>query len=156
MRFVPAVLLVSMTVATVSASTSRSVDVPTRARGAAKVVIAKVTDVEARFDTNQFGDRLIISQASLSVEETLKGTAEPVLSMDLEGGTIGDLTLQVSDMPTLRKGERAVFFMDSTASGSHRPHGRGLGVLKLDASNRVQGSSVSLAEIKAMVRATLR
>ena len=33
------------------------------------------------------------------------------------------------------------------------PHLKGLGILKLDADNRVRGSSLQLNEIKTMVRA---
>jgi hypothetical protein len=139
-----------------SASTDRSSDVATRAKGAAAVVVGVVTDVDPRLDVNQFGDRLIVSQVWVSVEESLKGSSSPLLSVDIEGGTIGDLQLRVSDMPTLRKGERGVFFLDSTASGVYRPHDRGFGVLKLDASGRVQGSGASLAEVKAKVLSTLR
>jgi hypothetical protein len=137
------------------ASGGRPVDVATRARGAGRVVIATVTDVQPRFDVNEHGDRIIVSQAYLAVEESLKGAPAQVLPVDIEGGTIGDLTLSVSDMPALKKGDRAVFFLDATVSsaGAHKPHGRGLGVLRLDRSNHVEGTPVTLQDVKAAIRA---
>jgi len=73
--------------------------------------------------------------------------------LDLEGGTLGGLTLRVSSLPELKPGERAVFFLDSLTTGSHVPHGRGLGILKLDGTNHVQGSSLSLEDIRRSARA---
>jgi hypothetical protein len=111
-------------------------------------------DVQPRFDTNEHGDRIIISRALIYVEDSLKGSNRPILPVDVEGGTIGALTLSVSDMPTLRSGERAVFFLDATASpaGAYRPHRRGLGIMKLDRSNRIVGSSLTLNAVKSEVR----
>ena len=48
-------------------------DVASRARGAGKVVVARILDVRAQFESNRSGDRLIVSHAVLEVLETLKG-----------------------------------------------------------------------------------
>jgi hypothetical protein len=158
MRLGFAVLAACVTVTSLAASGGPPVDVASRARGAARVVVARVADVHARFDVNQWGDRIIVSQAQLEVEDALKGPRTAVLPVDVEGGTVGDLTLKVSDIPTLEPGDRAVFFLDAavTASGAYRPHRRGLGVMKLDSGNRVAGSTVTLDDIKASVRTALR
>ena len=127
-------------------------DVASRARGAGKVVVARILDVRAQFESNQFGDRLIVSHAVLEVLETLKGAPEPVMNVAVEGGTVGDLTLRVSDLPSLEEGERAVFFLDATARGEHVPHGRGQGVaLKLDADDHVEGTQMSLSDVREHV-----
>jgi hypothetical protein len=86
------------------------------------------------------------------VEETLKGVHNQVVTVTLEGGTVGELTLKVSDMPTLRPGDRAVLFLDAAAGGEHVPHRRGLGVLALDQANRVTGTAVTLDQIRETVR----
>jgi hypothetical protein len=156
MRTGLALLAVCAAVATTSASTERPVDVGTRAKGAARVVVAVVEDVIPRYDVNEYGDRLIVSQAWIRVDETLKGTSAALIPVDIEGGTIGDITLAVSDMPVMRKGERAVFFLDADKGGASRPHGRGQGVLKLDAAGRVRGGNMTLSDIRAMVRAASR
>ena len=61
----------------------------------------------------------------------LKGAPAPLLRLSVEGGTVGDLTLKVSDMPAVHSGDRGVFFLEDDGSGMHVPHDRGRGVLKL-------------------------
>jgi hypothetical protein len=136
------------------ASVGQAPDVAANAKRADKVVVAVVEDVQSRFAENEFGDRLIVSEVWLRVEETLKGTSQALMTVDVEGGTVGDLTLKVSDLPALKKGDRGVFLLDSTAAGKNKPHARGAGILKLDASDRVTGSSLRLADVRASVRAS--
>jgi hypothetical protein len=119
-----------------------------RVRGAERVVVASVSDVTGAFATNEFGDQLIVSQVSLVVEESLKGKPTPALVLEVEGGTVGDLTLEVSSLPRMTPGERAVFFVTTNKHGKQVPHLRGLGILKLDSQNRVKGSSLDLETIR--------
>ena len=149
-------LVVCLGAASVSAATGRPLDVDARARTAQKIALATVTEVEAgRFDVNEFGDRLIVTRVWLEVEETLKGPYAPVLALDVEGGSIGDLRLEVSDMPVLKRGDRAVFFLDARRD-AHVPNGRDHGILRLDATERVVGHGVTLADIRARVRGAQR
>jgi hypothetical protein len=127
-------------------------DVPTRAKGAQKIVVATVMSVTPTFETNKWGDRLIVSHADLKVEESLKGNAPEVLSLDVEGGTIGDLTLKVSDMEAIAPGDRGVFFVDETRPGTHVPYHRGNGILKLDKTGHVKGTNVTLDDVKRQVK----
>ena len=124
-----------------------------RTRGANRVVVARVTDSQSAYEVNQFGDQLIVSTVVLAVEETLKGGAADVLLLKLEGGQVGDVTLRVSDLPELKAGDRAVFFLDETPQGRFVPHARGLGILKLDTNNRVPGTGLTLAAIRSQARA---
>jgi hypothetical protein len=124
-----------------------------RGRGAQRVVVGRVAAVNPQWQVNEFGDRLIVSNVHLSVEETLKGDSEPLLSIEVEGGTIGELTLHVSDLATFAPGDRAVFYLKRNGRGVFVPHLRGQGVLKLDLSNRVPGSSLTLAEIRRTMAA---
>lgn len=133
------------------ASEVMPVSIPDRVRGAERVVVAQVVDLTARFETNEFGDQLIVSRVKLTVEESLKGHAEPSVEIDVLGGTVGDLTLEVSSLPKLNPGERAVFFLARDQhTGRLIPHLRGQGILKLDAENKVRGSSLDLDRIKQM------
>ena len=122
-----------------------------RARGAELVVVGRVASVAPAWQVNEFGDRLIVSVMRVVVTETLKGQAPTSLDVEVEGGTIGDVTLHVSDQTSLAAGERAVFYLKRAARGRFVPHLRGLGVLKLDDSNRVSGSSLTLGEIRREV-----
>ena len=125
-------------------------DVPGLARGATRVVVAAVGDVSARWEVNEFGDEVIVSDVTLHVEESFKGAPAKSLGMTMLGGTVGDITLEVSSLPTLKRGERAVFFLEANPKGKLVPHRRGYGILKLDSNNRVQGSKVDLNQIREM------
>jgi len=110
--------------------------------------------VDPAFQTNEFGDELIVSRTHLRVDTVLKGgrqTDDEVVVMELEGGTIGDLTLDVSDLPSLERGERAVVFLGRNSRGALVPHGRGHGILKLESSGRVTGTQLTLAAVRQAV-----
>lgn len=136
-----------------AANQDRAVPLAERARGAERVVVGRVTSVDAVWQVNEFGDRLIVSVVRVAVDQTLKGQPQPALDVEVEGGTIGDLTLRVSDLASFAPGERAVFYLTRSARGRFVPHLRGQGLLKLDRSDRVPGSSLTLAEIRRTVAA---
>lgn len=133
-----------------SARAQDSIPVPLteRARGAERVVVGRVTTVEPVWRTNEFGDRLIVSVVGVAVDETLRGPAQPRVTVEVEGGTIGDLTLHVSDLEPVAAGDRAVFYLARNARGVFVPHLRGQGLLKLDGADRVRGSTITLADIR--------
>jgi hypothetical protein len=141
--------------AVASAQTGAPTDVPTQARGAKRIVVGRVLDVQAQFQTNRFGDRLIISNVLLDVSETLKGTPASQLRLAVEGGTVGDLTLRVSDLPAVHPGDRGVFFLDDDGTGTNVPHDRGRGVLKLTGADRVEDSTLTLDDVRQQVRGAL-
>ena len=153
MRTLSLFLSLGLTAATVWASVDPPVDVGAQAKGANKVVVATVTDVQSAFGENDFGDRLILSRVTFRVDETMKGPHTDTIVVTLEGGTVGDLTLDVSDMPTMEKEQRAVLFLTSSRAGGIIPYRRGAGVLNLDADNRVRGADLTLDEIRAAVKA---
>ena len=126
-------------------------DVAARAQGAERVVTATVSQVVAREVQNEFGDRLIVSRATLVVDEVLKGPAVRTLTLDVEGGTIGDITMRVSDLPVVQAGDRAVFFVTRSATGLNIPHRRGHGILKLDSDDVVEGTSLPLHAIRTQI-----
>lgn len=150
-----AVLGVSLAFVSLSADIAPPNDIPSRAKGAGRIVVARVIDVRAEFASNEFGDQLIVSTAQVEVDETLKGAPARVLDVEYEGGTVGDLTLKVSDLPSLEPGERAVFFLDAGNGVRFRPHDRGRGILKLSERDEVQETSMTLSEVREQVRAGL-
>ena len=88
----------------------------------------------------------------LDVSEILKGEPATMLEVEIEGGTVGDITMKVSDLPSLSAGERAVFFLDSGTRGVQVPHDRGRGIVKLTDGDRVQDSVVTLADLRRQIR----
>jgi hypothetical protein len=149
--WISAPLLVLVAQATAMAQPPEGV--PGLAKAASRVVVATVGDVSARWETNEHGDEVIVSDVTLHVEESLKGAAAKSLGMTILGGTVGDITLEVSSTPTLKRGERAVFFLEANPKGRLVPHRRGQGILKLDSGNRVQGTDVDLSQIRQMAAA---
>jgi hypothetical protein len=125
-----------------------SVPLAERSRGAERVVVGRVTAVNPIWRTNEFGDRLIVSIVNVAVDETLRGPVLPNVDVEVEGGTIGDLTLNVSDLEPVAPGDRAVFYLARNTRGTFVPHLRGQGLLKLDRSDRVRDSGVTLADIR--------
>ena len=153
MRIVSAILVASLAAATTSASIDMPQDLVDQAKGANRVAVATVTDVASAFAVNEFGDQLIVSQVSFRVEETMKGPAQATVDVMVEGGTVGDLTLEVSDLPRMERGKRAVLFLTSAPDGRQVPYRRGAGLLELSADNRVTGTGLTVDDIRAAVRA---
>jgi hypothetical protein len=132
----------------VEADQDAGVSLTDRTRTAERVVVGRVSSVSPVWRQNEFGDRLIVSVVRVAVEETLKGQTERAMDVEVEGGTIGDLTLRVSDLATFTPGERAVFYLKRSPRGAFVPNRRGQGLLKLDRSERVAGTSVTLEQIR--------
>jgi len=139
----------AVTASSLGAQAGQPHTIQERARGAARVVVATVTETSARRERNEFGDDLIITRAQLSVDEAVKGPAGPA-TLALEGGTVDGITMRVSDLPSLQRGERAVFFLSPGRNGEFQPHLRGQGILKLDTNDRVLDSSLTLDEIRRL------
>jgi hypothetical protein len=108
------------------------------------------------WQVNEFGDRLIVSVLRVAVDETLKGLAQPLVDVEVEGGTIGNLTLHVSDLESFAPGDRGVFYLARNPRGALVPHLRGQGLLKLEQSDRVRGSNLTLEEIRRAVTGQAR
>jgi hypothetical protein len=141
------------TIPLVAQQDSAALSVAARARASSRVVVATAVNVTPSWQTSQYGDRLIVSRVTLQVEQMLKGTAANSVVMDVEGGTIGDLTLRVSSQTPVNVGDRAVFFLDQTATGIDVPHLKGQGVLKLTGNDEVQGLGLRLEDIRRAVQA---
>ena len=128
-------------------------DLPERVRGAAVVVVGVVVDVEPVLQENEFGDQLIVSHTTVQVQEVIKGPANlTTVTLEVEGGTLGRRTLEVSDIDPVALGQRGVFMVSQGASGANVPHMRGEGLLHLDGEDQVVGESWSLDDIRVEAR----
>lgn len=149
-------LLVSILAASSALAQGQETPVPERARGAALVVVGRVETVQPRWHVNQYGDRLIVSSVRLSSVETLKGQPRSTVTVDVEGGSLDGVTLEVSDLPAFNPGDRAVFFLNQAGQQRLVPHLRGEGIMKLDQNDRAQETNLSLDEIRELVTEATR
>lgn len=131
-------------------------DLGEQARGASRVVVATVVDVTSRFGTNASGDRLIFSDIVLEVSETLKGDPLPFITMTVEGGDIGGMSLEVSDLPIVRRGDRGLYFLQKGRGSEWVPHRRGSGIMKLAPSGRFENTTMSLADARRQIRNAIK
>lgn len=132
------------------------VPIQQRAKGADAVVVATIVEVTPTYDTNEFGDHIIISHTFLRVDEVLKGTPSQVIPLDVEGGTVDGITLKVSDMESVATGDRGVFFVARSRKGTPVPYLRHNGILKLDTTGHVRGSTLTLDDVRRQVRQGLQ
>ena len=58
------------------------------------------------------GRRSIVTLVSFGVERWHKGTSPAVVTLQFLGGTMGEITLSVSEMPKFKTGERTVLFVE--------------------------------------------
>lgn len=129
--------------------------IQSRAQGAERVVVASLETVYATYDRNEFGDDLIVSRAWVRVREVMKGSGLGVgqgFEMEVEGGTVGDITLRVSDMPGIAPGDEAILFLTRDRRGRIVPYLRGLGILKLDTRGRVAGTEVTVEDLRPVLQ----
>jgi hypothetical protein len=127
-------------------------------------VVGRVEKVSSRWEEWDGVGRLIVTRCSVIVEESLggrgaaRGGAE--ITVEVPGGTVGDLTLVVSDAPALVEGERAVFFLvEDAPRACHRVYGLESGKLPLRGHRivgnpgLVSGPISSLDEVRRAVKA---
>ena len=150
------VWLATTTILPAQSGPVQTAEIGARARGASKIVVATVVDVTGRFGTNAHGDQLIYSDVVLEVSETLKGAAAPTVTMTIEGGEVGELKLEVSHMPTVRRGDRGLYFLGRLPRGEWVPYGGERGVLKILSADRLQNTALTLPQARALVRDALK
>jgi hypothetical protein len=77
---------------------------------ASLIFVGEVVDQESRWET--IGEhRSIVTVVTFDVASVLKGTVGLRTQLTFQGGQIGDLKLDVSDMPKFQTGERDVLFV---------------------------------------------
>lgn len=136
---------------TSAAAQMRVASLDERFAGAEQVVVAEAQSVSGAWRQNEYGDRIIVSRVLLRVSEALKGGGSRQLWLEIEGGTVDGMTLEVSSLPVLKAGDRAVFFLNADRD-VHRPFLKGQGILTLDENEMVTGSSLHLNTIRRMAR----
>ena len=87
--------------------------------GADRIVVATVTTMDSRLED----DGLIRTYVTLQVDEVLKGgERSSELTVQVLGGTVGDLALRVSDSPRFELGDDVLVFLEEV-DGTYRVFG---------------------------------
>ena len=107
----PALLLFLFAAVLARATSVEPPEFPALVSLADAIYRGRVTAVESR-RLDQPGNRpLIRTYVTFAVERTLKGAERPAVVLDFLGGTVGDLTLEVSDMPVFTIGDHNIVFV---------------------------------------------
>ncbi len=64
------------------------------------------------------GRRSIVTLVTVGVESIHKGQAESVVTLQFLGGKVGDVSLEVAEMPRFNNGERAVLFVEGNGTNA--------------------------------------
>jgi hypothetical protein len=67
---------------------------------------------------NNNGQKSIITLVTFTVGQVHKGRAEATVTLQFLGGTIGDVALEVADVPRFKVGERVVLFIEGNGSAA--------------------------------------
>lgn len=98
-----------------AATTVRALDIDGLVGTADVIVTGTVLESEAYWTED---GKLILTRHRIVVEETLKGAGTGEVTVTTVGGTVGDVTLQVSGMAAFRDGERALVFLENSGGYS--------------------------------------
>jgi hypothetical protein len=74
-----------------------------------------VTDVRSQW-AGEGAQRHIISYVTVRVEDGLKGEAGAIYTLQMLGGTVGDTTMEISDSPKFRPGDRSILFVENNGT----------------------------------------
>ncbi len=80
----------------------------------ALIVRGEVAEVETRWSADE---KTIITRASVIITDNIKGqTSSKIITVEYEGGEIGDIGLRVSDISPLEMGEEVILFLNPAKS----------------------------------------
>jgi hypothetical protein len=74
------------------------------------IFVGEAIDTRAIWESTPQG-RSIVTQVTFKVDDVWKGSVGAVTRLEFLGGTIGDVTLDVSGVPSFRVGQRDVLFV---------------------------------------------
>jgi hypothetical protein len=75
----------------------------------------QVTDVRSEW-TGEGAQRHIMSYVTLKVEDSFKGNPGSTVTLRMLGGTVGDETMEVTDAPKFKVGDRDILFVENNGT----------------------------------------
>ena len=115
MKIIRPIFLVLCLCLAVSAARATTVIPPTfdELVGQAELIFqGTVTDVKSQW-AGEGGQRHIVSYVTVQVEDALKGNPGATFTMRMLGGTVDDETMEVSDSPKFKVGDRDILFVEN-------------------------------------------
>jgi type IV secretory pathway protease TraF len=92
-----------------SASTFFAMDQAQLVAASDSIVEGKVVNVESFWDRE---GRVIISMATVRVDDALLGKVDRTIRVQTFGGTVGDYTVEAAGFPTFSKGDHVLVFLN--------------------------------------------
>jgi len=108
-----ALALILLTAAFVHATTVQRLNLEDLVKKAHHIVSGKVRNSRTYWSDN---GKLILTNYTIEVDETIKGQSPRTFEVTTIGGKIADRELHVSGMPSFAKGENIVVFTESSGS----------------------------------------
>jgi len=118
MKKLSASLLAALTFALVSTALATTVIPPTfddLVTHAEMIFQGTVTDVRSQW-TGEGGQRHIESYVTFKVEDAIKGNPGAKVTLNMMGGTVGAETMEVSDAPKFKVGDRDILFVENNGT----------------------------------------
>ena len=112
--------LVNLLVCSAACSNATSVIAPTfdRLVASADLIFTGQAVAQRSEWRNANGQRSIVTLVTFGVEAVHKGRAGSTTTLQFLGGTLGDVTLEVSEMPKFTLGERVVLFVEKNGENA--------------------------------------
>jgi hypothetical protein len=83
-------------------------DTPELTEKAKQIVIGHVVNMQSEWTQDR---AKIFTYVTVQVEEYVKGTGNLEVTVKIPGGSVGDITLRVSDIPEFTVGEKVLLFL---------------------------------------------
>lgn len=150
-RFIASLILFIFTVST-SGYTERAVSINKCASDSDLVIVGTITAI-AYSAVTVGNDDMYVSDATVVINETLKGSAVSPVTVRILGGTIAGVTMRNSSFPyAVWIGQRAVFFLSTVSAGRRTLMHQGYGFYELKSDDTVQDQrGLTLAIIRQQV-----
>jgi hypothetical protein len=111
-----------------------AMDLPALVEQSDLIVVGSATK-----QTSRYVNKLIVTDVTLAVSSTLKGSAkEPVVVTHL-GGAVGDIGLNVPGAAVFKLGEQVVVFLRRVPSGDWNVTGMSQGIMKISGEEVLPG-----------------
>ena len=118
MKSLRSILLAVFACATVASVQATTVIAPTfdeLVERAQLIFEGTVTDVRSEW-IGEGAQRHIVSYVTVKVEDALKGDAGTSYTLRMLGGTVGDDTMEVTDSPKFKVGDRDILFVENNGT----------------------------------------